>query len=131
MEQKFIDFAREEAANSERYQAWIAEFEKPYPSPPVGGWFFFYGSLMDPTRLQQVLQLSYTPKLLPASICRGSSGHRIQFREMRWVQWPAIVRYRNEPIHIEWNETIRGMAFFVQNRTPVMQRHIDNYESKA
>lgn len=61
--------------------------------------FFFYGILMDPLRLQEVLQLSATPVLKPAEV----NSYKI----MLWGQYPALI---DGPI----NSCVSGMGYVVE-----------------
>jgi gamma-glutamylcyclotransferase (GGCT)/AIG2-like uncharacterized protein YtfP len=74
--------------------------------------FFFYGSLMDPLRLQEVLQLPAPPVLKPA---------RVQSSKiMLWGQYPALV---DGPT----NSYVDGMAYVVA--TEQQQKMLEHYET--
>jgi gamma-glutamylcyclotransferase (GGCT)/AIG2-like uncharacterized protein YtfP len=53
------------------------------PLTPKKGFYFFYGSLMDPSTLQAVLQSQERPVLQPAKI--------IGYKIMLWGQYPVLV----------------------------------------
>lgn len=60
--------------------------------------YFFYGSLMDPTRLSSVLGLRTNPELLPATV----TGYHL----MLWGPYPALIP--------EAGKAVSGLAFTVQ-----------------
>jgi hypothetical protein len=61
--------------------------------------FFFYGSLTDPLRLQEVLQLPTPPVLKPAT--------EKSYKIMLWGQYPALVDGSN-------NSYVDGRAYVVE-----------------
>lgn len=76
--------------------------------------FFFYGSLTDPLRLQEILQLPEPPVLKTASVqC---------YRIMLWGQYPALV-------HGPINSHVDGMAFVVE--TEEQEKMLKYYETDA
>lgn len=86
--------------------------------PDVGQYtpkhFFFYGSLMNPVRLQEVLHLSATPVLQPA---------RVKFYKiMLWGQYPSLVEG-------EEDNYVDGMAYLIE--TSEQQRMLKHYETNA
>jgi hypothetical protein len=74
--------------------------------------FFFYGSLMDPLRLQEVLQLPAPPVLKPARVK--------SYKIMLWGQYPALVDGLD-------NSYVDGMAYFVE--TEKQQKILEHYET--
>jgi gamma-glutamylcyclotransferase (GGCT)/AIG2-like uncharacterized protein YtfP len=74
--------------------------------------FFFYGSLMDPLRLQEVLQLPAPPVLKPARVT--------SYKIMLWGQYPALV---DGPT----NSYVDGIAYFVE--TEQQQKMLEHYET--
>ena len=74
--------------------------------------FFFYGSLMDPLRLQDVLQLPELPVLKPARVK--------SYKIMLWGQYPALVDGPN-------NSYVDGIAYFVE--TEQQQKMLEHYET--
>jgi gamma-glutamylcyclotransferase (GGCT)/AIG2-like uncharacterized protein YtfP len=74
--------------------------------------FFFYGSLMDPLRLQEVLQLPARPILKPARVK--------SYKIMLWGQYPALVDGPN-------NSCVDGMAYVVE--TEKQQKMLEHYET--
>lgn len=74
--------------------------------------FFFYGSLMDPLRLQEVLQLAVPPVLKPAVVT--------SYKIMLWGQYPALV---DGPT----NSKVEGVLYFVD--TEEQQRMLEHYET--
>ena len=84
----------------------------PYTYTPM--LFFFYGSLTDPLRLQEVLRLPAPPVLKPASVqC---------YKIMLWGQCPALV-------HGPTSNHVDGMAFVVENEE--QHRMLEYYETDA
>ena len=61
--------------------------------------YFFYGSLMDPTRLSSVLALDKEPQLVPATV--------IGYRLMLWGPYPALIP--------EAGGSVSGLMYEVQN----------------
>ncbi|KAH8816967.1 hypothetical protein F5884DRAFT_853398 [Xylogone sp. PMI_703] len=76
--------------------------------------FFFYGSLMDPLRLQEVLQLPEPPVLKTAKV----QSYKIKL----WGQYPALVY--GSP-----NNFVDGMAFYVE--TELQQEMLEYYETEV
>ena len=74
MLQKFLGGGEAWESPPDREPEWSKRFPKPY---------FFYGSLMDPTRLSSVLGLHEKPSLRPATV--------IGYRLMLWGPYPALV----------------------------------------
>jgi hypothetical protein len=74
--------------------------------------FFFYGSLMDPLRLQEVLQLPAPPLL---KLARVKS-----YKIMLWGQYPALVDGPN-------NSYVDGIAYVVE--TEQQQKILEHYET--
>jgi gamma-glutamylcyclotransferase (GGCT)/AIG2-like uncharacterized protein YtfP len=74
--------------------------------------FFFYGSLMDPLRLQEVLQLPAPPVLKPARVK--------SYKIMLWGQYPALVDGPN-------NSYVDGMTYVVENEQ--QQKILEHYET--
>ncbi|OJJ44872.1 hypothetical protein ASPZODRAFT_134274 [Penicilliopsis zonata CBS 506.65] len=66
--------------------------------PPVGP-YFFYGTLMDPKLLADILDLAHEPKLRPAKVV----GHSCKL----WGQYPAMVDGPQEG-------TVEGAVYNVQ-----------------
>ncbi|KFY32986.1 hypothetical protein V495_08540 [Pseudogymnoascus sp. VKM F-4514 (FW-929)] len=96
----------------EKFRADVEPSLPPYTYTPIP--FFFYGTLTDPLRLQEVLQLSAPPVLKPARVrC---------YKIMLWGQYPALV-------HGPMNNYVDGMAFVVE--TEEQQRKLEYYETDA
>ena len=76
--------------------------------------FFFYGSLMDPLRLQDVLQLPELPVLKPARVK--------SYKIMLWGQYPALVGGPN-------NCYAEGIAYLVE--TEQQQKMLEHYEANV
>jgi gamma-glutamylcyclotransferase (GGCT)/AIG2-like uncharacterized protein YtfP len=74
--------------------------------------FFFYGSLMDPLRLQEVLQLPSPPVLKPARVR--------SYKIMLWGQYPALVDGLD-------NNYVDGMAYVVE--TEEQHKMLEHYET--
>ena len=74
--------------------------------------FFFYGSLIDPLRLQDVLRLPVPPVLKPARVK--------SCKIMLWGQYPALVDGPN-------NNYVDGMAYLVE--TEQQQKMLEHYET--
>jgi hypothetical protein len=74
--------------------------------------FFFYGSLIDPLQLQEVLQLPAPPVLKPARVK--------SYKIMLWGQYPALVDGPN-------NSYVDGMAYVVE--TEQQQKMLEHYET--
>lgn len=74
--------------------------------------FFFYGSLMDPLRFQEVLQLPAPLVLQPARVkC---------YKIMLWGQYPALVAG-------PYDSYVDGMAYVVE--TQKQQKMLEHYET--
>ncbi|KFZ10655.1 hypothetical protein V502_08018 [Pseudogymnoascus sp. VKM F-4520 (FW-2644)] len=96
----------------EKFRADIEPSLPPYTYTPM--LFFFYGSLTDPLRLQEVLRLPAPPVLKPA---------RVQcYKIMLWGQYPTLV-------HGPINNHVDGMAFLVE--TEEQQKMLEYYETDA
>lgn len=96
----------------EKFRAGIEPSLPPYTYTPM--LFFFYGSLTDPLRLQEVLRLPAPPVLKPATVqC---------YKIMLWGQYPALV-------HGPINNHVDGMAFIVE--TEEQQKMLEYYETDA
>jgi hypothetical protein len=94
----------------EKFQAYVKPSLDQYAYIPKP--FFFYGSLTDPLRLQEVLQLPTPPVLKPA---------RVQsYKIMLWGQYPALVDGSN-------NSYVDGMAYVVE--TEQQQKMLEHYET--
>lgn len=76
--------------------------------------FFFYGTLTDPLRLQETLQLPEPPVLKPARVQR--------YKIMLWGQYPALVP---GPM----SSYVDGMAYIVE--TEQQQQMLEYYETRA
>jgi gamma-glutamylcyclotransferase (GGCT)/AIG2-like uncharacterized protein YtfP len=74
--------------------------------------YFFYGSLMDPSTLANVLELQDRPELQPAKI--------IGYSCMLWGQYPALL---DGPA----GAAVYGMAYEVQ--TPAQKERLEVYET--
>ena len=74
--------------------------------------FFFYGSLIDPLRLQEALQLPAPPVLKPARVK--------SYKIMLWGQYPALVDGPNDSY-------VNGMAYVVE--TKQQQKMLEEYET--
>ncbi|KAI9682150.1 MAG: hypothetical protein M1817_000204 [Caeruleum heppii] len=74
--------------------------------------FFFYGTLMDPKVLAEVLHLRDRPKLVPAEI----TGYKL----MLWGQYPAILVNPGR-------DKVYGMAYEVQSHEE--ERRLEAYET--
>src|SRR5438034_340656 len=74
--------------------------------------YFFYGSLMDPSTLAQVLGLQHRPELIPAKI--------VGYRYKLWGRYPAL---QDGPPDAE----VRGMAYEVQS--PADKKRLEWYET--
>lgn len=79
---------------------------------PKTGIYFFYGSLMDPKLLSEILQLDYDPQLRPACI----TGYQAKL----WGQYPAMVDG-------EKDATEHGVAYDVN--TAEHARRLAEYET--
>ncbi|OBT78515.1 hypothetical protein VF21_01043 [Pseudogymnoascus sp. 05NY08] len=96
----------------EKFRADVEPSRPPYTYTPMP--FFLYGSLTDPLRLQEILQLPALPVLKPASVqC---------YRIMLWGQYPALV-------HGPINNHVDGMAFVVE--TEEQEKMLKYYETDA
>jgi hypothetical protein len=96
----------------EKFRADVEPSRPPYTYTPMP--FFFYGSLTDPLRLQEILQLPEPPVLKTASVqC---------YRIMLWGQYPALV-------HGPINNHVDGMAFVVE--TEEQEKMLKYYETDA
>lgn len=81
--------------------------------------YFFYGTLMDPTTLTKVLQLRSRPQLLPARL----DGYNC----MRWGPYPALL---DGPPGL----TVYGMAYEVDSPAEVERLKVyetDNHITKS
>ncbi|OBT61602.1 hypothetical protein VE03_08875 [Pseudogymnoascus sp. 23342-1-I1] len=94
----------------EKFKADIEPSLAPYTYMPKP--FFLYGSLTDPLRLQEVLQLPEPPVLKPASVQT--------YKIMLWGQYPALV---NGPT----DNHVDGMSFQVE--TEEHQKMLEYYET--
>lgn len=89
-----------------------------YVEPSLGQYtyipkpFFFYGSLTDPLRLQEVLQLPAPPVLKPARVRT--------YKIMLWEQYPALVHGPN-------NSYVDGMTYVVE--TEQQEKMLEHYET--
>lgn len=63
-------------------------------------YYFFYGTLMDPSTLSEVLLLHSLPELRPAKIW----GYHCKL----WIRFPAL---------LESGDEVHGMAFWVKSKT--------------
>lgn len=81
---------------------------------PRCGPYFFYGTLMDPQLLSEILSLSATPILRPAKIV----GYSLKL----WGQYPALVDG-------ETGETVEGMVYHVEE--PKHAERLAEYETNA
>ncbi len=79
---------------------------KAYPSN-----YFFYGSLMDPTRISGVLQLDTNPAFVPATVM----GYRL----MLWGPYPALI-----PLI---GETVSGLMYEIQTEEDAQR--LQRYET--
>lgn len=96
----------------EKFRADVEPSPPPYTYTPMP--FFFYGSLTDPLRLQEVLRLAAPPVLKPASVqC---------YKIMLWGQIPALVRG-------SINNHVDGMTFVVE--TEEQENMLKYYETDA
>lgn len=96
----------------EKFRADVEPSLPPYTYTPMP--FFFYGSLTDPLRLQEVLRLAALPVFQPASVqC---------YKIMLWGQYPALVRG-------QINNHVDGMAFVVE--TEEQENMLKYYETDA
>lgn len=93
-----------------KFQAGVEPSLPPYTYMPKP--FFFYGTLMDPQQLQEVLQLPAPPVLQPARVK--------SYKIILWGQYPALV---DAPI----NSYVDGMAYFVE--TEEQQKMLEHYET--
>ncbi|KAL3417094.1 poly polymerase [Phlyctema vagabunda] len=78
------------------------------------GPYFFYGSLMDPSMLQEVLGLEALPSLRPAEI--------VGYSCKMWGQYPALIKGPQ-------GATVRGVVYDVQDREHAVR--LASYETKA
>jgi hypothetical protein len=74
--------------------------------------FFFYGSLTDPLRLQEILQLPAPPVLKPARVK--------SWKIMLWGQYPALADGPNDSY-------VDGMAYVID--TEQQQKMLEHYET--
>lgn len=81
---------------------------------PKTGWYFFYGTLKDPSILKEVIGSEEQPVLRPAKI--------FGFRMMMWGGYPALVRDKD-------NAVVQGAAFKVENATQAQR--LEGYEPDA
>lgn len=78
------------------------------------GWYFFYGTLSDPSFLSEVLGLDENPKLQPAKV--------VSYTLRLWGQYPALMDG-------EWNDEICGMAWQVTEKNHSVR--LVEYETRA
>lgn len=83
------------------------------PSLPTGP-YFFYGTLMDPQLLTELLNLSHTPRLRPATLV----GYSIKL----WGPYPALVA---GPA----NAVLQGMVYEVESKAHAAR--LAEYETSA
>lgn len=99
----------------EKFQAFQADVK-----PPPGQYiyiprpFFFYGSLTDPSKLQEVLQLPSPPLLKPAKVK--------SYKIMLWGQYPALVDGPNDSY-------VDGMAYVVETEQHLQM--LKDYETEV
>lgn len=91
------------AGDAKDFPAWDAFREEPY---------FFYGTLMDPSVLAEVLKLRDPPTLVPAKI----AGYRCKL----WGQYPALGDDLNGSV-------VHGKAYVVQ--TLSQRKRLEAYET--
>ena len=82
-------------------------------APPCGP-YFFYGTLMDPQLLSEILSLPELPTLRPAKIC----GYSLKL----WGQYPALVDG-------ETGEVVEGMVYHVEE--PKHAERLAEYETNT
>ncbi|KFX92792.1 hypothetical protein O988_07122 [Pseudogymnoascus sp. VKM F-3808] len=94
----------------EKFRADVEPSLPPYTYTPIP--FFFYGTLTDPLRLQEVLQLSAPPVFKPARVrC---------YKIMLWGQYPVLV-------HGPMNNYVDGIQISVDGKVvevPLLQYYI-------
>jgi gamma-glutamylcyclotransferase (GGCT)/AIG2-like uncharacterized protein YtfP len=96
------------------------EFESRTPREPIDtfaprcGPYFFYGTLMDPQLLSEILSLSEIPTLHPTKII----GYSLKL----WGQYPALVDG-------ETGEAVEGMVYHVDE--PKHAERLAEYETNA
>jgi gamma-glutamylcyclotransferase (GGCT)/AIG2-like uncharacterized protein YtfP len=84
------------------------------PLAPCVGPYFFYGTLMDPSLLSEILALPEKPRLRPAKL----TGYSLKL----WGQYPALVDGAT-------GEVVEGMAYDVES-----EQHAEKlaaYETRA
>lgn len=86
---------------------------KPIAPPPTGP-YFFYGTLMDPSLLSEILELPTKPTLRPAKL----AGYSLKL----WGQYPALLGGFTGNI-------IQGMVYNVE--TEAIGGRLAEYETKA
>ncbi|EZF29936.1 hypothetical protein TMEN_2888 [Trichophyton mentagrophytes] len=93
----------------------MAEQTKSHIADPPTGLYFFYGTLMDPTLLVQLLHLDKLPDLRPASI----KGYKFKL----WGPYPALLDDEHDD-----SAVIEGAVYNVES---VEHAHaLANYETK-
>lgn len=78
------------------------------------GYYFFYGTLTNPQKLAEVLEIKHQPTLIPAKIIGYSCKH--------WGQYPALVDGPPDTV-------VSGMAFYVQ--TSEEKEKLKYYEGRT
>lgn len=78
------------------------------------GWYFFYGTLIQPSFLAEVLKLDELPMLRPARI----TGYSLRL----WGQYPALIEG-------ERGQEVRGMAWKVEEKKHA--ERLGEYETRA
>lgn len=120
---RFENFERrcdEDPTFLERYLAEQDAHGESWKESYEGDWYFFYGTLMDPPLLQELLGLPYLPTLEPATI-RGP-------RTAMWDDYPAAIPQQFvEPEDID--ETVKGMAFFLPKEYSYTDYRLGAYET--
>jgi gamma-glutamylcyclotransferase (GGCT)/AIG2-like uncharacterized protein YtfP len=84
------------------------------PLAPSVGPYFFYGTLMDPSLLSEILNLPEKSSLRPAKLV----GHSLKL----WGQYPALVDGAT-------GEVVEGMAYNVESRQHAEK--LAEYEARA
>jgi gamma-glutamylcyclotransferase (GGCT)/AIG2-like uncharacterized protein YtfP len=103
----------------EHFQAWHA-IGRPSLFPPsydvyTPQPFFFYGTLAEPSKLQEILQLPSPPVFKPARV-----GN---YKIMLWGQYPALVDDRSPDIYVD------GMTCVIETEQHLQM--LEKYETKA
>ena len=115
MKPRVSPFIRKLQAAPQGY--WFEPEIRPEPvdplSPPCGP-YFFYGTLMDPSLLAEILSLSDKPTLCPAKII----GYTLKL----WGQYPALVN--GAP-----GQVVEGMVYHVRKKGH--PEKLAEYETKA